>query len=99
MSNIKNLLKEQGYLTRKQIKKYAKENNLEYKLVLKILSDIGIKFIHIDTNNKSDLSNIEYEKCVICGKETNIKKDEKIEFRSYYVDGVGQLCYDCYQEI
>lgn len=94
MNSIKELLKTQGYLTRKQIKKYADENELDYNLVLKILKDIGINFIHIDSKEL----NVEYERCVLCGKETNVKKNEEIEHRDFYIYGVGQLCSACYKE-
>jgi len=38
------------------------------------------------------------DKCVICGKETPYYKTTHIDFRSYYVDGCGQLCQECYNK-
>ena len=37
----------------------------------------------------------EYEICVLCRKETNIPVHMHIDCRVGYVEGVGQLCYDC----
>lgn len=39
------------------------------------------------------------EKCVNCGKETPYTIDNHIDYRNYYIEGVGQLCKDCYNEI
>lgn len=42
----------------------------------------------------------EKEKCVMnCGRETPYTKDTPIEKRFCYVEGVGQLCGLCYNEI
>ena len=40
-----------------------------------------------------------YERCVSCRKRVDIPEDMDIEFRSFYIEGAGQLCYDCYQEL
>lgn len=40
-----------------------------------------------------------YEECVICKRKTSIRRDENIQQRSGYVEGVGQLCYDCYRSL
>jgi len=37
----------------------------------------------------------EKEKCVVCGAQTDVPKDMHIDFRKYYVEGVGQLCDKC----
>lgn len=37
-----------------------------------------------------------YEHCVACGGATNVPKDLDISLRNYYIEGSGQLCYDCY---
>ena len=50
--------------------------------------------LNIEVINEED-----YEKCVICHELTDEKKDTNIELRSFYVEGVGQLCPKCYQEI
>jgi uncharacterized protein YlaI len=39
------------------------------------------------------------DKCILCDKETEFPKDTLIEKRSWYVEGSGQLCEDCYNKI
>lgn len=41
----------------------------------------------------------EFEPCIICGKITHISKTLPVEYRSYYIKGCGQLCYDCHNRI
>ena len=41
----------------------------------------------------------EKEKCVSCDRETQYTKDTPIEKRFYYIEGAGQLCGLCYNEI
>jgi len=43
MTYLKDKLQQQGYLTRDQLKEYAKNNGISYALVKKVLSDLGIK--------------------------------------------------------
>ena len=45
------------------------------------------------------MKKIEYEKCVVCHQETEVKKDEPIQNRQFYVVGAGQLCQKCFKEI
>lgn len=40
-----------------------------------------------------------YEKCVLCGKQTDIKSDTHIDMRDFYVEGAGQLCRDCWLSV
>ncbi len=39
------------------------------------------------------------DKCVSCGVETLYDKTEHVDFRLGYVEGAGQLCLDCYDEV
>ncbi|MBR1455152.1 MAG: hypothetical protein IJ593_11020 [Lachnospiraceae bacterium] len=39
------------------------------------------------------------DNCVICRKETTYAPEDTIEQRECYVEGCGQLCYDCYNKI
>ena len=39
------------------------------------------------------------ERCVICGKPTEYRKDVPIDKRECYIEGAGQLCRKCYFEI
>lgn len=40
-----------------------------------------------------------YERCVCCHRRVGILKDTDIEFRPFYIEGAGQLCYGCYYEL
>ena len=37
----------------------------------------------------------EPEICVSCGKTTKYKWSDNIQYRSNYIEGVGQLCSEC----
>ena len=39
------------------------------------------------------------DKCVSCGDETLYDKTDHIDFRIGYIEGSGQLCLDCYDNI
>lgn len=39
------------------------------------------------------------ENCICCGDETDIDKSTPIEQRLYYVQGQGQLCEKCYNNL
>ena len=45
--------------------------------------------------NKND-DNFIFERCIMCGKITNVRKDTHIDFRDHYVMGTGQMCHSCY---
>ena len=38
------------------------------------------------------------DKCVICGIETQYDDTISVDFRFNYVDGMGQLCSNCYKK-
>lgn len=57
--------------------------------------DIENERFTTDINNRENL----YEICVCCQKRLEIPRNQDIEFRPYYIEGAGQLCYDCYQEL
>ena len=40
----------------------------------------------------------EYDKCVICGKDTPYLRKTHVDMRFGYVDGAGQTCEDCYNK-
>jgi hypothetical protein len=40
-----------------------------------------------------------YEHCVGCREVTDIRKDIDISIRHHYIEGSGQLCYECYMLI
>ena len=37
----------------------------------------------------------DYDHCVRCGKITKYKKTDNIDYRSGYIEGAGQLCFEC----
>lgn len=37
--------------------------------------------------------------CVICGKTTEYHKDQNVNERKHYVEGAGQLCKKCYENL
>ena len=37
----------------------------------------------------------EIEICISCGKETKYKKGDDVTFRYGYIEGAGQLCFEC----
>ena len=39
------------------------------------------------------------DRCVICDCETPFDINEHIDFRMGYIEGVGQLCLNCYDKI
>ncbi len=41
----------------------------------------------------------EYDKCVMCNKETEFLINEHIDYRKWYVEGAGQLCNGCWDNI
>lgn len=49
-----------------------------------------IGFNHIECVLKNDDG--EYDKCVICGRETSYKKNTHIDLRVGYIEGAGQTC-------
>lgn len=65
----------------------------------------------VDTNNRNFIADrngdrchnvnqdVGYEICVCCHKKVKILKNKDIELRSFYIEGAGQLCYDCYHEL
>ena len=41
----------------------------------------------------------EYERCVLCNEVTDVKRRLPIDARKYYIDGIGQLCRQCFLKI
>ena len=39
------------------------------------------------------------ERCVLCGKETDVPVSLPIDRRNCYVEGSGQLCRGCWQRV
>ena len=49
-------------------------------------------------SGKADLQS-RYERCVLCGKITDVPLSLPIDLRDYYVEGSGQLCRGCWQHV
>ena len=41
----------------------------------------------------------EYDACVNCGEETPYKVTDHVDVRGCYVEGAGQLCFNCWKRI
>ncbi len=39
------------------------------------------------------------EQCILCGRLTEMAKKRPISKREHYIEGAGQLCRKCYQEL
>lgn len=54
-------------------------------------------------SKKMDVSDLVIEwakdKCVLCGQETAYDFKTPITQREFYVEGAGQLCRKCFQEL
>ena len=46
-------------------------------------------------NHTEETEEIEYDTCVVCGKETKYKKSDHIDTRMGYIEGSGQLSSRC----
>lgn len=40
-----------------------------------------------------------FEKCICCGKLTDVRRSTSVDARACYIDGAGQLATDCYERI
>lgn len=40
-----------------------------------------------------------FESCVLCGKQTNVRRNTHIYSRAYYVEGCGQFCQQCFTSV
>lgn len=39
-----------------------------------------------------------HDRCVLCGEDSSVRTDCPVEQRTYYVEGCGQLCKDCWHK-
>ena len=47
----------------------------------------------------NDMKSEKYEKYVLCRKVVSIDKNTHIDLRDNYIEGIGQLCPDCFYKI
>lgn len=59
------------------------------------LQSVGI----IPTGTVSVVSEETTEKCVCCGIDTGVPRDLHISLRSFYIEGAGQLCGNCFRNM
>ena len=48
---------------------------------------------------QNEIKSVNYEKCVLCRKVVSIVKSTHIDLRDNYIEGIGQLCRDCYYKV
>ena len=60
-------------------------------LVTKVGHDIGGSY-----NYTTNIEGVSYDDCVICKKTTKYPTSTNIHQRFGYIEGMGQLCEDCY---
>lgn len=41
----------------------------------------------------------QYEQCVLCRRLTDIPIGLEVDYRAFYMEGAGQLCYDCFKKL
>ena len=44
-------------------------------------------------------TNSKFDRCVLCNRGTKYTKKVHIDYRRCYVEGVGQLCEECYVKV
>jgi hypothetical protein len=47
------------------------------------------------TNWPMSMEENEIEICICCGKKTKYKKSDNVTQRQDYIEGAGQLCFEC----
>ena len=53
----------------------------------------------METSEKGTQVDKENDLCVTCNAETPHKRGDHIDTRPHYVEGAGQLCKKCWEEI
>lgn len=51
----------------------------------------------VKKGNDFFIVSVEYEKCVLCSKETDTVRNSDVTHRRFYVEGAGQLCKECFE--
>ena len=47
----------------------------------------------------NEQNNNQFEHCVLCRKVVSIDKSTHIDLRDNYIEGIGQICRDCYYKV
>ena len=53
----------------------------------------------IEEKNTETKVTLETERCILCGDDTGVPTNLPADARKYYIDGVGQLCENCYIKV
>ncbi len=53
----------------------------------------------IDEQETTGKTSSETERCILCGSDTGVSVSLPADARKHYINGVGQLCEDCYIKI
>ena len=53
----------------------------------------------VDTQETDGKTSAETERCILCGNDTGVSVSLPADARKHYINGVGQLCEDCYIKI
>ena len=73
--------------------KKPNKRDAKHRLPWPLMSEcIEMKNVNEKKPNKRD-------KCVSCNEETQFDEFEHIDFRYFYIEGVGQLCCECYNRL
>ena len=64
------------------------------KNIINVIAD------HVEEEeNEDNMSEEEFDSCVMCGAKTKYKKSDHIDYRSGYIEGAGQLCIVCTRKL
>lgn len=53
----------------------------------------------IEEKNTEDSISLETERCILCGYDTGVLTNLPVDAKKYYIQGVGQLCEECYLKV
>ena len=53
----------------------------------------------IEEKNTETKVTLETERCILCGDDTGVPTNLPADARKHYIDGVGQLCENCYIKV
>ena len=59
---------------------------------------VGYDHLTCVLEQENETKQNEYDRCVICNKETPYLRSTHIDMRYCYIEGSGQLCEDCYNK-
>ena len=66
------------------------------------LKSVGLTVLRVRVSPGAWLpigENMQTEKCINCGTDTQVPVDKPVDVRYHYVEGAGQLCEECWNKI